>query len=463
MSARWIFPPATQPCKANYITSTGLAIQSHVVASPDPERFADYYFFFCDSDGVRCTPSGSFIAKPCTAQEISFYESTAAHPAFHEFIPTYIGTLSSADQQEPSAALTAAAATQQGAIVLPAAENSPASGPPATSESTGPTLSGDPKTGDATGDASWTPSAGTGKKLDTGLSIVLENVASGFKRPNVLDVKLGARLWADDAIPAKRAKLDAVSKETTSSSLGFRIAGMKVWTGVNGEADEGSKTNPYITRYGQSGGTKGEVIEQDGFKRYDKWYGRSFTADNVKSGLETYLAGAKTAEADHSTLVARRLADGLRRVQQILESEESRMYSSSVLIIYEGDPEAMELALEEEKKAKEASPKTSDAEEEEEDEFDGFEIQDGGAFEIANLPVGEDGAPNRTINISIDPETIQLGDLEDEEDEEEGPKVHDLRLIDFAHASWTPGQGPDENVLVGVRNLVRIFEELSTD
>lgn len=238
---------------------------------------------------------------------------------------------------------------------------------------------------------------------------------------------------------------------------------MKVWTGVNGEADEGSKTNPYITRYGQSGGIKGEVIEQDGFKRYDKWYGRSFTADNVKSGLETYLAGAKTAEADHSTLVARRLADGLRRVQQILESEESRMYSSSVLIIYEGDPEAMELALEDEKKAKEAPPKTSDAEEEEDDGFDGFEIQDGGAFEIADLPVGEDGAPNRTINISIDPETIQLEDLEDEEDEEEGPKVHDLRLIDFAHASWTPGQGPDENVLVGVRNLVRIFEELSTD
>ena len=40
-------------------------------------------------------------------------------------------------------------------------------------------------------------------------------------------------------------------------------------------------------------------------------------------------------------------------------------------------------------------------------------------------------------------------------------KVHDFRLIDFAHASWTPGQGPDENTLVGIRNLIKIMEELA--
>ncbi|KAL4784969.1 inositol polyphosphate kinase-domain-containing protein [Aspergillus varians] len=427
----------------------------------DNDSFVAFDHAAAGHDGVRCTLSGSFIAKPCTAQEIAFYESTAAHPAFRDFIPTYIGTLSSADQQQPSADLTAAAAAiQQGAIVLPGTDQSSALETPPPSKTDRPTVAAGPSTADATRDASWTPSAG--KKLDTGLSIVLENIASGFKRPNVLDVKLGARLWADDAIPAKRVKLDAVSKETTSSSLGFRVAGMKVWTGVNGEADEGSKTNPYITRHEQSGGTKGEVTERDGYKRYDGWYGRSFTAENVNSALETYLAGAKTAEADRSKLIASRLADGLRRVQQVLESEESRMYSSSVLIIYEGDPEAMELALEEEKKIKEASPQASDQEDEEEDVFDSLELQEGGAFDIASLAAGENGLSNQTINITIDPETAQFGDIEDEEDEEEGPKVHDLRLIDFAHASWTPGQGPDENVLVGVRNLVRIFEELST-
>ncbi|RDW62903.1 inositol polyphosphate multikinase [Aspergillus mulundensis] len=418
----------------------------------DHDSFVAFDHAAAGHDGVRCTPSGSFIAKPCTAQEIAFYESTAVHPAFREYIPIYIGTLSSAGQQQPAAALAAAAATQQGAIVIPDSDHSTSAETPTSETAQQATTSTGPSTSGPARDVTWAPSASSGKKLDTGLSIVLENVASGFKRPNVLDVKLGARLWADDAIPAKRAKLDAVSKETTSSSLGFRIAGMKVWTGVNGEADAGSKTNPYITRYQQSGGAKGEVTEMDGYKRYDKWYGRSFTAENVKSGLETYLAGAKAAGTDRSKVIAARLADGLRRVQQVLESEESRMYSSSVLIIYEGDPEAMELALKEEKRAKEAPAQESDQEDEDEDDFEGFELQD-----IANLPAGENG----TINITIDPQTTQLGDIEDEEDEEEGPKVHDLRLIDFAHASWTPGQGPDENVLTGVRNLARIFEELA--
>ncbi|KAL2830757.1 inositol polyphosphate kinase-domain-containing protein [Aspergillus cavernicola] len=432
----------------------------------DNDSFVAFDHAAAGHDGVRCTVSGSFIAKPCTAQEIAFYESTALHPAFHEFIPTYVGTLASADQQQPSIELAAIAAAQQGAIVIPAADGSEATAPSGPAR---PTVLAGPNAVEATRDVAWTPSSG--KKLDTGLSIVLENVASGFKRPNVLDVKLGARLWADDAIPAKRTKLDAVSKETTSSALGYRIAGMKVWTGVNGEADEGSKTNPYTTRHQQSGGAKGEVTESDGYKRYDKWYGRSFTVENVKGGLETYLAGANTDKADHSKLVAKRLADGLRCVQQILESEESRMYSASVLIIYEGDPEAMELALEEEKKAREApqKPDQVDSEEEEDDEDDlaGLVLQESGPYEIAGLPAGENGVPSQAINISIDQETIQetvqLEDLEDEDDEEDGPKVHDLRLIDFAHASWTPGEGPDENVLMGVRNLVRIFEELSMD
>ncbi|KAL4887739.1 hypothetical protein BDV59DRAFT_206705 [Aspergillus ambiguus] len=47
-------------------------------------------------------------------------------------------------------------------------------------------------------------------------------------------------------------------------------------------------------------------------------------------------------------------------------------------------------------------------------------------------------APQQEINISIDPGTAQLAYLEDEE-EEDLPKVHDLRLIEFAHTDWTPG------------------------
>lgn len=406
------------------------------------------------SDGVRSTISGSLIVKPCTKQEVEFYEASALHPAFQEFMPLFIGSLSSADQQQPQAI---AAAHEAGAIFLPAPENPPPSSAPSDNPTSqaGPVLPqtpAAPRTHEP-----WVPS--DGKKLETGLSIVLENVAAGFRRPNVLDVKLGARLWADDAPPSKRSKLDAVSKETTSSTLGYRIAGMKVWTGHDGEMDEGTRTNPFETKHEGSEGVKGEVIEKDGYRRYDKWYGRSFNEQNVKEGFETFLAGAKVGPVDRSKLIARRLADELKNVQEVLELEESRMYSASVLIVYEGDPDAFEHALEEEKRISEEDGQNgTDDPEDEDDEGFGFEFSE----EAMAVQLG-DGTSQQVINISIDPQKAPIPEMPDldDPDDEETPKVHDLRLIDFAHGTWTPGEGPDENMLMGVRSLVKIFDDLA--
>lgn len=380
---------------------------------------------------------------------MEFYESSVYHPKFKAFMPQWFGTLSSGDNQQQQISL--AAAQQQGAIAVQSQESQESSSTSAPQSATQT-----PAT-PASDEASWTPSGG--KKLETGISIVLENIADGFKRPNVLDIKLGARLWADDAPPAKRAKLDAVSRETTSSTLGFRITGMKVWVG-DGAAEPTEFTNPYLTRHEGRERPQGEVVEKNGYRRYDKWYGRTFTADNVKEGLRTFLAGAKMGKVDRSKLIASRLVEELRAVRHVLETEEIRMYSSSVLIIYEGDPDALEAALEEETKRKERKPEEAGKEEEEEDE-DAGGILIPGLTPGSSLPVSAGDGP---VNIQIDPQTIgEIGDIEDDEEDEPVIKVHDLRLIDFAHARWTPGQGPDENVLMGVRNLLRIMEELSRD
>lgn len=368
-------------------------------------------------------------------------------------MPLFLGTLSSADQQQP---LAIAAAQDSGAVFLPVSGDAPTA--PAQTDESGHQPGADSSTGKSHHHAleqHWVPSGG--KKLETGLSIVLENIACGFRRPNVLDVKLGARLWADDAPPAKRNKLDAVSKETTSSVLGYRIAGMKVWTGKNGETDEGTHTDPYATKYEGAEGAKGEVIEKDGFRRYDKWYGRSFNEGNVKQGFETFLAGAKAGKVDRSKLIAGRLAKELKNIQEVLEAEESRMYSASVLVVYEGDPEAMEHALEEEKKI--PDPRNEEDEEDEGDEDIGFEISEE-ALELVDVNLGN-GMPQKAINISIDPQTAQMPTIVDDDDEEDPPKVHDLRVIDFAHAKWAPGEGPDENMLMGIRSLVQVFKELA--
>ena len=89
-------------------------------------------------------------------------------------------------------------------------------------------------------------------------------------------------------------------------------------------------------------------------------------------------------------------------MQAVLENQESRMYSTSILIVFEGDDQALEQAIAEASRV----------------------------------------------------------DFDTTKKDEEGPKMCAAKLIDFAHASWTPGQGPDENTLHGVRSVKAILEAM---
>lgn len=103
------------------------------------------------------------------------------------------------------------------------------------------------------------------------------------------------------------------------------------------------------------------------------------------------------------------------------------MYSASLLFVYEGDAQAA-------KEAKDAIEKA--------------ELE---ALQTATA-AGEKG-----LNEEDDDE-VELDD-----DEEEKPKLAVVKLIDFAHASWTPGEGPDENALRGIRSTVKILEDLEAE
>lgn len=214
--------------------------------------------------------------------------------------------------------------------------------------------------------------------------IVLQNLTLGFLQPCVLDLKLGGQLWDEYAPQEKRDRLDKVSDATTSRSLGFRIAGMKVW-------------------------------KDKDYKVFDKNYGRKFSADNVIDGLKEFF-NADVTEQQKKILV-NRFAAKVTKIRKILEGQESRMYSASFLFVYEGDSKALGEALAEEH---EKGPV------------------------VDNLVVPDD-----------------------EEDEEEGQesvderkRVEQLKLIDFAHANWTPGQGPDENALQGVRGIEKLLRQV---
>jgi inositol-polyphosphate multikinase len=248
------------------------------------------------------------------------------------------------------------------------------------------------------------PSKVVGKRITTNQAIVLENAAHGFVKPNILDVKLGVRLWADDAAAEKKIRFDKVSAETTHKDLGFRIAGMRVWQGE---------------------GAKGEDIDGEGYKIFDKNYGRvTVTKDNVVDAFRNFIfsEGAGVDE-ELGKLVSQAFLVDVERIQKVLEEQESRMFSASLLFVFEGDGKALRAAMEEA-----SSP---------------------------NTLINGDGRNGNGADVDEDED-------EDNEDEETGPKVYTVKVIDFAHAEWTPGTGPDENSLKGVRSVATILRTIAS-
>ena len=345
------------------------------------------------SDGVLADRTNKLIVKPCDQAEIRFYESTTAHPDFKYFTPKFFGTLSlgAPDVTVPAPTAEASETSSNGEPVLQSARKS------------------------------WIPSGGG--KIKTDCAIVLENVASGFKNPNILDVKLGAQLWGDDAPPAKRAKLDIVAEQSTSKPLGFRCAGAKMWLGAEVAASDGP--------------------ELKGYRKYDKHWGRELTVETVKGAFADFflIKGSGMSKA-LARRVVRRFAADLRDLQKTLEKEESRMYSASLLFVYEGNAEALKRAFEMEKKLKDGVTRGDES------------GNEAGTF----AETLDEGAEVREEEREL-PETEP-----DSEDEELAlPKIQAVKLIDFAHAQWTPGQGLDENMLHGVRNVIKILEDLGEE
>jgi 1D-myo-inositol-tetrakisphosphate 5-kinase/inositol-polyphosphate multikinase len=240
------------------------------------------------------------------------------------------------------------------------------------------------------------------KRIETNMAIVLGNAAHGYVKPNILDVKLGVRLWADDARQEKKIRFEKVTAETTHRDLGFRIAGMRVWQGH---------------------GVVGEDIDEEGYKIYDKDYGRlCIRSDNIVDAFRDFIF-SKSAGIDEELgkLVCQAFHADVAKIQEVLESQESRMYSASLLFVFEGDGVALRTAMEE-----------------------------------ASKPL----RPVELVNGNGNTSDRDDEDEDEDEDEDIGPRIYSVKVIDFAHAQWVPGMGPDENSLVGVRSVANILKAL---
>lgn len=366
---------------------------------PHRDNLRDYNHAVAGHAGTLCSADGELFIKPCTQSEIDFYQSAnRKHPEFADLMPVFMGSLMLTEPSESTIDDTVAGLIAGNGTINTSKEEICASVAEQVARASGTTNS----------DGKWIPNKD--KKIKTDKAVVLDNAAFGFKHPNILDVKLGIRLWADDAPLAKKQRFDKISSETTHGSLGFRIAGMRVFRG----SDDPSELN------------------KDKYRVYDKDYGRTVVnKDNVVDEFRKFVfSKAAGINEELGKAVCAAFLRDLRKVEDILSRHESRMYSSSLLFIFEGDGETLRNAIEDNNDLIESVADNDQA--------------------IRN---------NKRVDSGI-----ALEDDEDDIDlelESSLPQIYALRLIDFAHAEWTPGQGPDENTLTGIRSLVSIFEKMT--
>ncbi|KAF9148952.1 hypothetical protein BG015_009293 [Linnemannia schmuckeri] len=358
-------------------------------------------------DGVLSMgDDNEIIVKPALPQELKFYEESVLHAELAAWMPTYYGTLTLTRNQPGQA------------------------GGDQTSTSAGPTIKAlngyalsdmmaastlDQQDGaNAAAAAIAETDVVAAEAEDNGAiddeCICLENVSLGFKKPCVLDLKMGTQLFDDDASEEKKARLGAVAANTTSLPLGFRMTGFEVYDS-----------------------------EKDSFTKYSKHYGKGLTEDTVLDGFRAYFAAKLGPE--RMRLIIERFINDLTDFLATIETQELRMRSSSLLMIYEGDAEAFDagVAIEQEKIAAVVARAQAHMEK------SAREDQEGDDEDEEN---------------DEDDEDDEDYDEDDEEDGEVGQKVTDMRLIDFAHSTWTPGQGPDEGVVKGVKSALALFEKL---
>jgi hypothetical protein len=243
---------------------------------------------------------GYQVMKPCIGPrgeaESSFYRRVfdprrkGAAPV--PFLPHFFGV---ATKQEWTEADDETSGEEDGSLSSPARPRTPgtagssdATSPSSVSSSSSPSSS-PPASPSSPGYVSY---------------LVLEDLASRFARPSIMDVKIGVQTWDENASPSKIAA--ERSKYPPQATLGFRLTGMRVW-------DEG----------------------EGRFREHGRKYGYGLDEGNVHRAFEEFLHDGTRLRSE----VIPPLLSRLRELEAYFATQnEFRFYGSSLLFLYEGDP-----------------------------------------------------------------------------------------------------------------------------
>jgi len=134
--------------------------------------------------------------------------------------------------------------------------------------------------------------------------LVLENLTKDFNKPCILDLKMGTRMYGDFASDSKRKSQRKKSKKSTSAKLGVRFCGSQRFS-----------------------------VASDNFEILDKYVGRNADESELRRLLEKFFTHKRLLRKD---VINNVLGEICRMKKSLLDLEEYRFYSSSLLIIYEG-------------------------------------------------------------------------------------------------------------------------------
>lgn len=213
----------------------------------------------------------------------------------------------------------------------------------------------------------------------------------------MIDFKLGKQLWDEDAPQEKRERMIKNAAGTTIASKGLRLAGCRV-SGLKPLAQ--SRFN-FSQIYDAQAGD---------YVATSKDYGKTIREDQLGEALRKCFPDHLPTELLLNVLrTVKSLLHGYRSEVQTIEW---RLRGSSILIVYEGDPERLEAALQQESANENSTPLEGedDSDDDSEDEVEDFQ-----------------------------------------------PAVL-LKAVDFAHAWDFRGQGPDEGYNEGLANLMALVE-----
>ncbi|PFH31781.1 inositol polyphosphate kinase [Besnoitia besnoiti] len=235
----------------------------------------------------------SLLSRPSSCAPSSLYAQASSEPA----IPAPSSPLASATSASSSASASSSSPASSASLSSSSSSSSASSASSAAASSAvkserGSTVSGQLR------------------------HIVLEDLVYGFKKPCVLDIKMGKRQRKVGASPEKEKRQLEKSLKTTSHELGFRLCGCQYYN---------KKTDTLCYR--------------------DKYWGRKLTKEKVPNAIRQWFWNGSTLYVELIPVLLEKLDMFYSCVAQL---KHYRFWSSSLLLVYDGglcDPEERKNSL----------------------------------------------------------------------------------------------------------------------